>query len=70
MDKLISIKDIIIPKGTVFSNVSGSSSHYFEDNYRACVGLDRDTSVDLVVSSENEEYFKVFMGKLGILEKK
>ena len=57
--KLISKKDIIIPKGTIFSNIDGSDTHYSYDNYEYILGLDNDTCAFIVVSSENKEYFKV-----------
>ena len=56
--KLISKKDIIIPKGTIFENCDNSSSQFYEDNYDTYIGLDDDTTARLIVSSENKEYFK------------
>ena len=58
--KIISKKDIIIPKGTVFGNIDGSDTHYINDNYGYIIGLDKDTCATIVVSSENKEYFKVY----------
>jgi len=55
--KIISKKDIIIPKGTVFENIDGSSSQFYHDNYEEYIELDKDTSVRIIVSSENKKYF-------------
>jgi len=52
-------KDIIIPQGTIFENIDGIDTHYAYDNYEYVLGLDKDTCVTIVVSSENEEYFEV-----------
>jgi len=56
--KIISKKDIIIPKGTIFENIDGSDTHYACDNYEYILGLDKDTCATVVVSSENKEYFE------------
>ena len=56
--KLISKKDIIIPKGTIFNNVDDMVTHYVYDNYDYMLALDDDTCARIVVSSENKEYFK------------
>ena len=56
--KLISKKDIIIPKGTVFENIDGETSHYAYDNYDYILALDNDTCARIIVSSENKEFFK------------
>ncbi len=56
--KLISKKDIIIPKGTIFDNIDGSKSEFFYDNYDYILALDNDTCARIIVSSENKEYFK------------
>ena len=55
--RIISKKDIIIPKGTVFENIDGSSSQFFYDNYAINITLDKDTSARIIVSSGNKEYF-------------
>ena len=54
---IVSKKDIVIPKGTVFENIDKSSSQFIYDNYETYVELDDDTSARIIVSSENEEYF-------------
>jgi len=57
--KIISKKDIVIPKGTVFEKITfGSSTKYYIDNFTYILGLDKDTCATIVVSSENKEYFK------------
>ena len=56
--KIISKKDIIIPKGTVFENIDSSSSQFYYDNYAIYITLDKDTSARIIVSSENKEYFE------------
>jgi len=55
--KLVSKKDIVIPKGTVFENIDKTSSQFIYDNYATFISLDKDTSARIIVSSENEEYF-------------
>ena len=55
--KIISKKDITIPKGSVFENIDGSSSQFYYDNYAVYIALDKDTSVRVIVGSENKEYF-------------
>jgi hypothetical protein len=57
-DKIILKKDLIIPKGTVFENIDGETSHYCYDNYAVVISLDNDTTARIIVSSENEKYFK------------
>jgi len=52
-------KDMIIPKGTVFDNIDGSTSQFYYDNYEEYIELDKDTSARIIVSSENKEYFEV-----------
>ena len=56
--RIISKKDIIIPKRTVFECIDGSTSQFYRDNYDVNVGLDKDTSARIIVSSENKEYFE------------
>ena len=58
--KIISKRDIIIPKGTVFENIDGSSSEFCLDNYDYLLALDNDTSARMIVSSENKEYFEKY----------
>jgi len=50
--KIISKKDIIIPKGTIFENIDGSKSEFIYDNYEYILGLDKDTCATIVVSKE------------------
>ena len=54
---IVSKKDIIIPKGTIFKNIDGMDTHYAYDNYEYILALDNDTCATIIVSSENEEYF-------------
>ena len=56
--RLILKKNIVIPKGTVFENIDGETSHYAYDNYATLISLDNDATARIIVSSENEEYFK------------
>ena len=56
--KVMSKKDIVIPKGTVFECIDGSSSQFYYDNYDVNIELDKDTSARIIVSSENKEYFE------------
>ena len=55
--KIVSKKDIVIPAGTVFENIDGSSSQFFNDNYAVYIELDNDTTARVIVPSENKEYF-------------
>lgn len=55
---MVSKKDIVIPKGTIFKNIDGSKSEFIHDNYDTLIALDKDTSTRIIVSSENEEYFE------------
>lgn len=55
--ELISKRDIIIPKGTVFKRMDGMNIHYKYDNYEHVFALDKDTCAVVTVSSENKEYF-------------
>jgi len=56
--KLISKKDIIIPKGTIFENIDSSTTHFFYANYDFMIALDKDTTARLIVGAENKEYFE------------
>ena len=56
--KLISKKDIVIPKGTIFENIDGCKSEFIYDNYDYILALDNDTCARIIVSGDNEEYFK------------
>ena len=58
VNRIVSKKDIVIPKGTIFENVDGETSHCAYDNYKYILGLNKDTCATIVVSSENEEYFE------------
>jgi len=58
MRKIVSKKDIVIPKGTVFENIDGSKSDFIYDNYEELIALSNDTTIRIIVSSENKEYFK------------
>jgi len=57
--KLISKKDIIIPKGTIFENIDNSLSEFIYDNYDYILALDDYTCARIIVSGENTEYFEV-----------
>ena len=59
--RIISKKDIVIPKGTLFKNCDNSSSQFYYDNYDTYIALDKDTTVRIIVSSENKEYFQIEM---------
>jgi len=57
--KIVSKRDIVIPKGTVFNNCDNTSSQFYEDNFDTYVELNKDTTARIIVSSENKEYFEV-----------
>ena len=62
--KLISKKDIIIPKGTIFENIDGSTSTFVSDNYESYLQLDIDnyyntSAIRIIVSSDNKGLFEV-----------
>ena len=52
-------KDIVIPKGTVFENIDGTTSHHYRDLWSNIVALSNDTCAELIVSSENKKYFEI-----------
>ena len=56
--KLVSKKDIVIRKGTVFENIDGTNTHYASGNYEAIIGLDKDACVTIVVDNESKKYFE------------
>ena len=62
--KLISKKDIIIPKGTIFDNIDGETSTFVSDNYESYLQLDIDnyyntSAIRIIVSSDNKGLFEV-----------
>ena len=63
--EIVSKKDIVIPKGTVFKNIDGSKSEFIYDQYDHTLSLDNDTCARIIVSSENKEYFERKEGKHG-----
>ena len=56
---IISKRNIVIPKGTIFNNCDNSSSQFYRDNFDTYVELDKDTTARIIVSSENKEFFEV-----------
>ena len=58
INKIVSKKDIVIPKGTVFENIDGSTSHHYYGCYNTNIGLDNDTCARIIVTDENKEYFR------------
>ncbi len=52
-------KDIIIAKGTIFNNCDNITTAFIHDNYDHIFALDKDTSMTIIVGSENKEYFEV-----------
>ena len=41
-------EDIVIPKGTVFSDVNGTTSKYVRSMYQCTFGLTKDTSGNII----------------------
>lgn len=52
-------RDIVIKKGTIFENIDGTTSHHYHDMWSNIIGLSNDSCAELIVSSENKEYFEV-----------
>jgi len=65
MTKLVSKKDIIIPKGTVFKKIDNAKSQYIYDKYSSTeISLNDDTSIWVEIlkkhhSHNNKEYFEL-----------
>jgi len=60
--KIISKKDIIIPKGTIFECIDGLERKYCAGNYEALIDLSRDNCGNFIIGDEfddkNFEYLK------------
>jgi hypothetical protein len=60
------LKDIVIPKGTIFENCDGMTSHFSNDNYLSTIGLTKNTSGRIIYGidssaackEENAEWFE------------
>jgi len=63
--KLISKKDIIIPKGTIFKKIDNEKTEYIYDKYSSTeISLNNDTSIWVEIlkkhySYNNNEYFEL-----------
>jgi len=61
--KIISKKDIVIPKGTVFECIDGLKREYYNGNYEALIDLSRDNCGHFVIGADfdkdNFEYIEV-----------
>jgi len=62
IQKIISKKDIVIPKGTVFECIDGSSTQYYFNNFRNYIEINKDNSASFVIcydeGTEDDEYFE------------
>ena len=47
-------KDIVIPVGTVFSNIDGQSRKYLSGNYSTSIGLTKNTCGEIVYDITDE----------------
>jgi len=60
--KVISKKDIVIPKGTIFECIDSLERKYCNGNYEALIDLSRDNCGSFVIGDEfdkeNFEYIK------------
>lgn len=60
--KIVSKKDVIIPKGTVFECIDGLKRKYCSGNYEALIDLSRDNCGSFIIGDEfddkNFEYLK------------
>ena len=57
--KIISKKDIIIPKGTEFECIDGVEREYCNGNYEALINLSRDNCGSFVIGADfNKRDFK------------
>lgn len=50
--KIISKKDIIIPKGTIFENIDGLKREYCNGNYEALIDLSRDNCGHFAIGAD------------------
>lgn len=53
--KLVALKDIVIPKGTVFEHTEGKVE-YISGNYTCYVGTGKDTVMHIGISEDELEY--------------
>ena len=56
---IISKKDIVIPKGTIFENIDGLKREYGNGNYETLIDLSPDNCGHLVIGEDfNEDNFE------------
>jgi len=49
---IVSKKDIVIPKGTIFECIDGQVTHYGYGNYQTYIDLSKDNCGSFVIGSE------------------
>ena len=49
---IVSKKDIVIPKGTIFKCIDGMDTHYVNGNYEALINLSVDNCGRFVIGDE------------------
>ena len=54
--KIISKKDIIIPKGTVFECIDGMTTHYASGNYETLIEVTKDNTGFFSVEFDKENF--------------
>jgi len=63
INKFKTKKDIIIPAGSIFTNVDNESRKYVEGNYETEIGLSKDTAQTFKLNddyiNENPEMFEI-----------
>jgi len=60
---IIALKDIIIPKGTIFEYREGKTE-YINGNYDVNIGTGKDTVMHIVISEDELEYGEGNFGKI------
>ena len=53
--KIVSKKDIVIPRGTVFECIDGSERKYCSGNYEALIDLSRDNCGSFIIGDEFDD---------------
>lgn len=50
--RVVLLKDLVIPAGTIFENVDGHKRAFISGNYEATIGLTKDTSGSVLYGVE------------------
>ena len=60
-EKMVLIKDIVIPAGTVFERCDNETRTYVEGNYAHVLGLSDNTSGEIVYQASDEDVKELFV---------